>query len=120
MATFTIVVAFMALIASLVSLYLVGDMAKRVEDETKAVVNDQLRPLKKTLEQTARGVLALEKKQEDLAKTMTMLTSQMEENTKRVSHLGETMDKTQGALTMLERKIPAKLRDPRDQGRQIQ
>ena len=120
METFTIVVAFLAIAASLVALYLVGDTAKRVEEETKAVVSTHLRPLTKTMEQTARAVLALEKKQEEMAKALVAMTSQVEEDTKRVKHLSESMDKAKGALTMLERKIPGKLRDPHDQSRPVQ
>lgn len=106
MATFTVVVAFLALAASLVSLYLVGDTAKRVEEETKSRVEAQIRPLKKNMEQAARAILALEEKQKTSGETIAALAARMEDSTSRVSKLTEDLDQTRGALTTLKRSIP--------------
>lgn len=107
MVTFTIVVAFLALAASLVSLYLVGDTAKRIEEETKFRVEAQMRPLKKDMEQAACTILALQEKQEVSGKTIAALVAQMEESAKQVVKLTEDLGQTRGALTTLKRSIPS-------------
>ena len=120
MATFTVVVAFLALAASLTALYLVGETVKRVEEETKSRVEEQMRPVKKKLDHAASAILALEEKQGVMQKALTTMVSKLEENANEMSRLGETVDKTQASLTTLERSIPPNTRLRGPQNRSIQ
>ena len=109
---FTDILAFLALCVALGALYLVADAVKKVEGESRRLIEAQLLDVRKRLEKLTSLIALMEDKHRETSKTLSGLMPLLEEKATQINKVSSDVEALRARIEALDRAIPPKFRNP--------